>query len=215
MHLKDYYKILELEPSATLPEIKKAYWRLAQIYHPDKKQDDPYAAALFSEIKEAYETLANPSKKDRYLQQRWYHQTTGSRKTAAIITPVSIIKQSVELNKYVSTLDAHRMDKGGLYEYIAAIISDDNVQKLKQFRDDVAMKEIIRLLADSGRLLSAKQFELLSKQMKKLTDDPAALAIINQQQSHLEKQQQWNQWKPWLLLLVVALISAIIILSAD
>jgi curved DNA-binding protein CbpA len=215
MHLKDYYKILELEPSATLPEIKKAYWRLAQIYHPDKKQDDPYAAALFAEIKEAYETLTNPTRKDHYLQQRWYHQTTGSRRTAQTITPVSILKQSLELNKYVSTLDVHRMDKEGLYEYMISIVSDETVQRLNQFRDESAMKEIIRLLADSGRLLSVKQFEQLSVQMKKLTGDPATLAIIDQQQRHLKNQQQWNRWKPWLLLLVVALISAIIILSAD
>ena len=51
MYLKDHYKILELELSATLPEIKKAYRRLALQYHPDKTQDDPYAAAHFIDVK--------------------------------------------------------------------------------------------------------------------------------------------------------------------
>jgi len=51
-HLKDYYRILELDPSATLPEIKKAYRKLAQQYHPDKNSGDPYPAAQFAEIKE-------------------------------------------------------------------------------------------------------------------------------------------------------------------
>lgn len=63
MHLKDYYKLLELEPSATLPEIKKAYRRLALLHHPDKTGNDPYSAAQFSDIKEAYEVLTNPTKK--------------------------------------------------------------------------------------------------------------------------------------------------------
>ena len=64
MLLKDYYTILELEPSATLPEIKKAYRRLALQYHPDINPNDSYAAAQFVEIKEAYETLTIPAKKN-------------------------------------------------------------------------------------------------------------------------------------------------------
>ena len=79
MQLKDYYSILELHPSATRDEIKKAYRRLAHQYHPDKKNNDPYAAAQFSNIKEAYEILSNPVKKDQYLQQRWYTQSIGKK----------------------------------------------------------------------------------------------------------------------------------------
>ena len=63
MHLKDYYKILEVETSADLLEIKKAYRKLALQYHPDKNHNDPYATAQFSAIKEAYEVLTNPAKK--------------------------------------------------------------------------------------------------------------------------------------------------------
>jgi curved DNA-binding protein CbpA len=79
VQLKDYYYILELPPSAAGDEIKKAYRRLAHQYHPDKKNNDPYAAARFSDIKEAYEILSNPLKKDYYLQQRWYAQSIGKK----------------------------------------------------------------------------------------------------------------------------------------
>jgi DnaJ family protein B protein 4 len=50
--------------TATVPEIKQAYRKLVMIYHPDKNNDDPYALARFNEVKEAYEVLMNPGKKE-------------------------------------------------------------------------------------------------------------------------------------------------------
>ena len=91
MHLKDYYSILEIESSATQAEIKKAFRKLAHQYHPDKNQHDPYANAQFVEVKEAYELLTNPAKKEYYLQQRWYEQSIGKKKKQDIITPVTVL----------------------------------------------------------------------------------------------------------------------------
>src|ERR1044071_10354991 len=100
---KDYYNILQLLPSATIPEIKQAYRRLAMTWHPDKNPNDPYAKAQFEEIKEAYETLTNPIKKDLYLQERWYEQSIGKKKKDIAVTPVNILKLVLELDRYIST----------------------------------------------------------------------------------------------------------------
>jgi len=56
------YKILEIEPTATDAEIKKAYRTMAKKYHPDKLQhmDEAYkkgAEEKFRKVQEAYEQL--------------------------------------------------------------------------------------------------------------------------------------------------------------
>jgi DnaJ like chaperone protein len=56
------YKALEIEPTATSDEIKKAYRRMAMKYHPDKVHDlgedvKKSATEKFRSINEAYESL--------------------------------------------------------------------------------------------------------------------------------------------------------------
>ena len=53
----DPYEILEISPFSGKKEIKKAYKRLALLYHPDKNKDDINAKNKFMLINKAYETL--------------------------------------------------------------------------------------------------------------------------------------------------------------
>ena len=49
--------ILGVKADASKDDIKKAYRKMAQKYHPDRNPDDPKAEAKFKEGKEAYEGL--------------------------------------------------------------------------------------------------------------------------------------------------------------
>ncbi len=60
---KDYYKILEVEKNATQEEIKKAFRKLAQKYHPDKQTGDE---KKFKEISEAYSVLSDEKRRAEY-----------------------------------------------------------------------------------------------------------------------------------------------------
>ena len=214
MQIKDYYTILDLPPSATLDEIKKAYRRLAHQYHPDKKGDDPYAIARFSEIKEAYEVLTNPLKKAYYLQQRWYTQSMGKRAGQELITPVTILKQILELDKYVSTLDIYRMDKEGLYHYMVNILSTDTIQKLNGYKEPGVNKEIILAALNSAQVLPLPFAKRLTEQLKKLETDQEVHEKMDQllyQKSHAE---QWDKLKIWIVVAVVAVLCVVIFIAA-
>ena len=60
--MKDYYNILGISKDASPTEIKKAYYKLAHKYHPDKGGDEK----KFKEINEAYQVLYNKEKRAQY-----------------------------------------------------------------------------------------------------------------------------------------------------
>jgi len=66
---KDYYKILNVPKTANKKEIKKAYRKLAQQYHPDKYEGDMTKEQVqdkMSEINQAYEVLSNDELREKY-----------------------------------------------------------------------------------------------------------------------------------------------------
>lgn len=65
MAQRDYYDILGVTKSASPDEIKRAYRKLAQKYHPDKDGGDE---KKFKEASEAYSVLSNPKQKEQYDQ---------------------------------------------------------------------------------------------------------------------------------------------------
>ncbi|APU67955.1 MAG: J domain-containing protein [Bacteroidota bacterium] len=75
MEFIDYYKLLELDQSATAKDIKKAYRKLARKYHPDLNPNDKEAQARFQQINEAHEVLSDPEKRKKYDQygKDWQH----------------------------------------------------------------------------------------------------------------------------------------------
>jgi len=202
MHLKDYYTILKVEPSATLQEIKKAYRKLAQQYHPDKNQNDPYSIAQFTEIKEAYEVLTNPSKKEYYLQQRWYNQSIGKRKTQDIITPVTVLKQAIELEKHVSTLDVFRMDKEGLKQYILDLLPDSTIEQLKNFNETETNREIITVLLRAIHPLPKLYTETITTQLTKLAggDEKAKKQLA----AFIQKTERKTRREKYSLIIIIA-----------
>jgi molecular chaperone DnaJ len=67
MAKRDYYDVLGVPRTASPEEIKSAYRRLAREYHPDLNKGNPKVAEeKFKELSEAYEVLADETKRKRY-----------------------------------------------------------------------------------------------------------------------------------------------------
>lgn len=62
--MKDYYEILGIAKDASKEDIKKAFYKLAHKYHPDKGGDPE----KFKEINEAYQVLSDEKKRSQYDQ---------------------------------------------------------------------------------------------------------------------------------------------------
>jgi molecular chaperone DnaJ len=67
--MRDLYEVLGVERGASQADLKKAYRRLAQQYHPDKCPDDKAAEDKFKEAANAYQILSDDEQRalyDRY-----------------------------------------------------------------------------------------------------------------------------------------------------
>src|SRR3990172_11696845 len=70
----DFYKVLELQPSATKREVKAAYKKLAKKYHPDKNKNQD-AIDKFRDVQSAYEILYDDSKRTNYDNMKYAQRT--------------------------------------------------------------------------------------------------------------------------------------------
>lgn len=74
--LKNYYQVLGLKQDVGQEEIKRAFRRMASLYHPDHNPQNPKEAEeKFKEINQAYEVLSDEARRRQYdrlirIQQR-------------------------------------------------------------------------------------------------------------------------------------------------
>ncbi|MBL4652994.1 MAG: DnaJ domain-containing protein [Flavobacteriales bacterium] len=83
--MNQQFKILGINESASLRQIKKAYYKLAKKYHPDVNKEQG-AREQFIKINEAYEILTDPDYKSKLARKfrsrkRKTRQTTPSERT--------------------------------------------------------------------------------------------------------------------------------------
>ncbi|CAL1517702.1 DnaJ domain-containing protein [Chitinophaga sp. MM2321] len=81
--MRDYYYILGIENNASDAQVKTAYRKLSQKFHPDKNDGDRFFEERFKAIQQAYETLSDPAGRTAYDRNLSQHNTT--RVSAAVL----------------------------------------------------------------------------------------------------------------------------------
>lgn len=213
--MKDYYSILECGPMSTRDEIKRNYRRLAQLYHPDKHSGDVYATARFHDIKEAYETLTQPAKKNAWLEERWLNQFMNIRKgETAPLTPYLLLDKTLKLDKLVSTADSFRMDRYGMVTKMENMLSAENIECLKNFNEPDINRTIVNRLLHTARSFP---LPMLGKFLEKLNElaetDQDSTQKILAFKKEMKRRHQKQQYLMPVILLVTLLICLLIYVS--
>jgi molecular chaperone DnaJ len=79
LYEKDFYKILDVSPTASQSEIKNAYRLQAKALHPDKTTGDLALEEKFKAVSEAYDILSDGKKRAEYDQAREMFERGGMR----------------------------------------------------------------------------------------------------------------------------------------
>ena len=115
----DYYAVLNLPQHATADDVRKAYRKKVMDCHPDLFPDDPVKLRLFNTVKEAYETLTHPQRKQIYLQERWRRKANGLFVQGAVFSSVEYLKQCLALNRQLAAMDAYRISEQQIIQQLS------------------------------------------------------------------------------------------------
>lgn len=170
MASKDYYHILQIEPNADLDTIKRAYRRLAMDYHPDRSASKTESdAGLFLELKEAYDILSVPSKREEYHYERWLHQSMGL-KMQGHQSPYQIYQNILEFEQYLSGIDQFRKNHFTLLNLLLTLFNIQRIQSiLAEKNTDLEEKIIIMAMKMTAGLNSVCEIQL-KERLKTILD---------------------------------------------
>jgi molecular chaperone DnaJ len=207
MQLKDYYKILELPPSAGLQQIKKSFRSLALKYHPDTNPENVYAAARFMEIQEAYTVLSDPQKREEYNYKRWYNRSIGEPFKTHIHTPATILADAERLYHFISGANVYHVDYDALSYHIRNLLNDTNIGILRQFNNRKENDQIVeKIMAAASPLPFHYLQPIIPLWLKIAEGNSETTQKIKTYQQQQQQKESWHKYKTGLVVLATLLL---------
>jgi molecular chaperone DnaJ len=196
MHLKDYYKLLEVTPVASEQEIKTAFRRLALKYHPDKNEGNAFATVHFREIQEAYEILSNKLQREEYNYKRWYSRSLGKSFQPAFNTPSIILSECRRLAGYVAGTNIFQVDFDGLSYHIRQLLSDGNIAILQQYNQRPLNQQVVQYIMDASKSLPFVYISPIKDLLLRIAENDNSMTrnilLFSKQR---EQADSWNKYR--------------------
>jgi molecular chaperone DnaJ len=213
MQLKDYYKVLNVRPTANLQQIKKSFRILALQFHPDKNPGSVYAEAQFREIQEAYEILSDTKKREEYNYKRWYGKSLGKQFKSVTTKPAAILAECERLDNYISGVNIFQVDFDALGYHIRQILSDINIGILRQFNDISINRQIVQKTLRCSRALPVNYTDTITGLLAGIAGNDEEM---NKNIQLFTKQQwqkkRWHKYKTISVITITILICWLIYL---
>ncbi len=210
MQQKDYYSILKIKPNANGHEIKKAYHKLALLYHPDKNAGSAIAEATFKEINEAYIFLSDIEKRKLY-NHSFFQNKQQKAPVVSVATAKDVLSLAENLYAFLSKTNPFQLDIDASYFQLQQIVAADNILILKEKGDAIFIKKFVQIIMDCCKFLPAKNSNHITPSLLQLTLQDAT---STEQIKHFQKRQQklalWEKNK-YLLAFIVALLVCMLI----
>jgi hypothetical protein len=193
-------------------EIKRQYRRLAQRYHPDKNQDDKLALARFHDIREAYETLTQPAKKEAWLQERWLRQVYNQKEAEKEpLSPYYLLDKVLKLDRFVATQDVFRMDQDAIVERMLDLLSEGNISMLLDFDEKEINRTIVQYLLSAASPIDHRRLVRLWPKLERLAgEDKALMADLHTYIQRKLRKQESEKWTVPFAILFTLLLCVLI-----
>ena len=183
-HFKDHYRTLGLEPGSPPALIKKAWRKLVQQHHPDKTGGFQSSHISFQEIQEAYETLTDPVKKKKYLEQRWLQQVTRGESVRKPETAEEFLKACLQMEQKIANMNAFRIDEDYLMQYLLFLLSPSHITILNSSKENELLSTCLSLLLKSMEPLSVQKKKIVLKELEKINANTTTKQISEYKKNH-------------------------------
>lgn len=203
---KDYYSLLQVNPNASMQQIKKAYRQLAFRFHPDTTPDeDALSSSIFRDITEAYQVLSDADLRRSYDKDNYYTSSSVFYKNLSEWN-----RRLLFLTKYVQVTDPYRINRDGICFCIEILLEPNYLFWLKNEDPAFQQKTLTDLLFVCKPLTSdqcKKIASLLNSAFSATTEQQKIKLFLNQQQ----KKEQWQGYKV-LIALIATVLSCLLII---
>ncbi|MBI2282510.1 MAG: J domain-containing protein [Bacteroidetes bacterium] len=202
---RDYYQILGITPTASNPDIKKAFRRLALVHHPDTSRNPDLSAAIFALVQEAYQVLSDPHERVRYHYARHLLHPQPATKPLAI-SAEEVEELAQKLYRGTRQQDPFRLNRDQLFLQVMDLLSDHNLALLRQQADPSLLDTFLNLVFGASRELSKAQSDTVFDRLHPLARQyPLTAGGFKKKRKEYRQYHFWNRYK-MLLALAIALV---------